>query len=181
MPNNNSHTIVLGEEHEETPLGIRFASRAIITREGEILLMHEIVGDQWMLPGGGCETGETPEECCIREVAEETGLEVRPVHHLLTLDEGYGNRRYISDYFVCEVLGQGEPNLTEEEKELGTESRWMSFDQANDIFSTWVECDPLTSRYGLYLREFTALQEYDIWKINRIFSEPDFIEHGFSQ
>ena len=31
----------------------------------------------WTLPGGGIEAGEGPAECCVREVAEETGYHVR--------------------------------------------------------------------------------------------------------
>ena len=160
MPDNALHTITLGEKHEEAPLGMRFASRAIITREKEILLMHEIVGDQWMLPGGGREEGETPEECCVREVEEETGLIVRLTDRIFTLDERYGAWRYVSDYFTCEIVDVGKPSLTEEEKELETESKWLALDDALDIFSTWQNYDPGTSRHGLYLREFTALEEY---------------------
>ena len=33
---------------------------------------------KWTLPGGGIEFGEDPEETMVREVLEETGLQVRP-------------------------------------------------------------------------------------------------------
>ena len=164
MPNNALHTITLGEKHEEAPMGTRFASRAIITREDEILLMHEVVGDQWMLPGGGREEGESPEECCVREVKEETGFSVHLTDRFFTLDERYGAWRYVSDYFTCEIMSVGEPSFTEEEEELETESKWLTLDAALDIFSTWENYDPGTSRHGLYLREFTALKEYTAWK-----------------
>ncbi len=31
----------------------------------------------WVIPGGGLEAGESDEECVIREMREETGLEVQ--------------------------------------------------------------------------------------------------------
>src|SRR5690606_24304986 len=51
----------------------------------------------WNFPGGGIEEGETPEEACIREVKEETGLNVM-VHRLLHEK----NDKYS---FHCEVIG----------------------------------------------------------------------------
>lgn len=47
---------------------------------GRILLVrasaHLSVAGRWFLPGGGVEHGETPADSLVREVAEETGLEV---------------------------------------------------------------------------------------------------------
>lgn len=37
---------------------------------------------KWALPGGGLEAGETLEQCCIREAAEETGYEVAVLRKL---------------------------------------------------------------------------------------------------
>ena len=62
----------------------RAASRAVILRDGQILLSHETLQDTWLIPGGGLETGETPEACVKREVEEETGLLVRPLRHFLS-------------------------------------------------------------------------------------------------
>lgn len=61
----------------------RVGCYAWIERDGQVLLPHwrewsasgrELTG--WTLPGGGVEIGETPQECCRREVREETGFDV---------------------------------------------------------------------------------------------------------
>lgn len=51
----------------------RTACRGIIIEGDKILLSYETVNDQWMIPGGGLEYNETDKECCMREIAEETG------------------------------------------------------------------------------------------------------------
>jgi mutator protein MutT len=53
---------------------------AVIVHEGKVLLVkrkYEPLAGQWSLPGGAVEVGETLEACLIREMLEETGLEVR--------------------------------------------------------------------------------------------------------
>lgn len=50
--------------------------RAFIKQEGKILLVEDIVSKEWSLPGGYAEVGISPKENVIKEVLEETGLEV---------------------------------------------------------------------------------------------------------
>ena len=54
----------------------------MIVRAGEVLLSRlapSISEDElWTLPGGGIEFGEHPDDAVVREVHEETGLELRP-------------------------------------------------------------------------------------------------------
>ena len=53
-----------------------------IRRGGEVLLMHRVKKendqnrDKWIGIGGKFEPGESPEDCLLREVREETGLEL---------------------------------------------------------------------------------------------------------
>ena len=53
----------------------------MIVRDGQVLLAHYRTpqASAWTLPGGGIEIGESPAECCVREVAEETGYQVRVI------------------------------------------------------------------------------------------------------
>ena len=52
------------------------ASRAIFNDEGHILLIRRADDGTLTLPGGGCDSGESQKETVIREVREETGLEM---------------------------------------------------------------------------------------------------------
>ena len=67
-------------------------ARGIILRNNEVLMVQQRVqrgAIVWVFPGGGIEKGETPEEACIREVKEETGLEVKICSLLHTLEGKY--------------------------------------------------------------------------------------------
>ena len=152
---------ILGANRFETFTKTREGSRAVIVRDGMILLSHETVSGWWLVPGGGLEAGETPETCCVRETEEETGLIVRPLRQFLTLYEYYEEYRYISYYFVCEVTGSGQMRLTDAEKRRGLEPRWIPLRDAVDLFSrheSWADISE--EKRGSYLREYTALREY---------------------
>src|SRR5215212_7398309 len=89
-----------------TLLGVR----ALIVRDGEVLLIRHRSGKQpWALPGGGVERNERLAEAARREATEETGVPIR-VERLLGVYERFGDR--ISNYvavFICTALGEPQP------------------------------------------------------------------------
>ncbi|TGN60477.1 NUDIX hydrolase [Paracoccus liaowanqingii] len=59
----------------------RLAVRAAILHRGRVLVVNAWPGhrsDLWCLPGGGVEPGQSLPDTLVREVAEETGLQVAP-------------------------------------------------------------------------------------------------------
>ena len=138
----------------------RTACRAIIIRGDDILLTYEINTGLWMIPGGGLEEKENERECCIREVGEETGFLIRPSSCQLEIDEYYEDYKYISKYYFGEIVGITEVKLTEREKMVGMEARWLSIEEIENKFNTYPTYkDTDEMRRGIYLREYTALCE----------------------
>lgn len=107
------------------------AGAVIPDAEGRILLQSKNHEPGWFLPGGAIEPGEHPEEALVREVAEETGLIVRPEKIVLMI----GGERYRYQYphgdkveilgpiYQCSIVREtGEP-LDDETKSLEYFSR----------------------------------------------------------
>lgn len=55
--------------------GYPVSIKGVLIRDDRVLLVHN-ERDEWELPGGRIEPGETPEQCVAREIAEESGLAV---------------------------------------------------------------------------------------------------------
>jgi len=51
--------------------------RAVVFRDGKVLLVREQTDGLWSLPGGWADVGASPSENAVREVREETGYLVR--------------------------------------------------------------------------------------------------------
>jgi 8-oxo-dGTP diphosphatase len=53
------------------------AAVALLDSDGNILLLRRKDNDKWTMPGGTIDYGESLTDCAIREVREETGLQIR--------------------------------------------------------------------------------------------------------
>lgn len=87
--------------------------RAIIIKDGQIALMerHKKGKHFFVFPGGGKEKGETPKECCEREVFEEFGIKVEAKNMIYQIFQN-GTKQ---GFFVCEWL-EGEIHKTDAEE-----------------------------------------------------------------
>ncbi|MFE5506692.1 NUDIX hydrolase [Amycolatopsis japonica] len=69
---------------------------------GRLLLIHKIDNDLWALPGGGHDAGERITDTAVREVKEETGVDVE----ILRLIGTYTDPRHVMAYDDGEVRQQ---------------------------------------------------------------------------
>ncbi|HLF26367.1 MAG TPA: NUDIX domain-containing protein [Anaerolineae bacterium] len=83
----------------------------IFDEQGRVLLCHRRDRDMWNLPGGGVERGELPTEAVVREVKEETGLEV--IVERLVGVYGKPEKAELIFAFACRIAG-GQLLLTDE-------------------------------------------------------------------
>lgn len=91
------------EKKRENAIGV------IVDKKNKILLGKRRIVDggwgngQYALIGGEVEDGETPEKACLREIKEETNLNVKNIEHKMTLNNDSNGVDYI---FLCEYYGE---------------------------------------------------------------------------
>ncbi|MEU9415195.1 NUDIX hydrolase [Streptomyces sp. NPDC048272] len=118
-------------------------SMAVIALDGRLLMIRRRQKEGrllWALPGGGIEGDESAEQAAVREVAEETSLDVKALHVIgqrIHPDSGAD-----MTYVACEPVG-GEARV-EDAEELA-EVAWITLDEI-----------PQYVPWGL----FPAVQEY---------------------
>lgn len=91
-------------------------SCAIIVHDSKILAVQRGPGSshpmQWEFPGGKIHSGETPEQCIIREIKEELMVEIEVRVQLQPIAFDYGIKQIRLIPFVCRVIS-GKIVLTE--------------------------------------------------------------------
>ena len=112
------------------------AAGGVISRPGrdgrvEVALIHRPKYDDWSLPKGKLELGETDEDAAIREVAEETGLRCRLGDELGSVDytDRHGRPKVVR-YWSMEA---GDGGFTPQDEV--DEVRWVDLPDAPGVLS----------------------------------------------
>ena len=88
----------------------------------------------WEFPGGKCLSGETPQQCAVRETREETGLEINVLEAWPALSYVYPERTVALHPFLCRAQS-GDARAIESRQiawVLPEELRYYSFPEANE-------------------------------------------------
>ncbi|MCK8129014.1 ADP-ribose pyrophosphatase [Pseudoalteromonas sp. S1610] len=132
---------------------VRVGVAVIVMHDNKILLGERIGAhgaNTWATPGGHLEFGETVEQCAVREVVEETGLNVTNIRKLDFTNDIFSaeNKHYITLYVQADYEG-GEVINKEPHKCL--QWRWCDI---NDLPA------PLFISLKNYLAQNTLPTEY---------------------
>ncbi|GAA2252748.1 NUDIX domain-containing protein [Streptomyces amakusaensis] len=108
------------------PNSMVVAASAVVTDDRDrILLQRRRDNDLWALPGGGMDMGESLPGAAVREVREETGLDVEITglvgtytdpRHIIAYSDGEVRRQF-NVCFRAQVIG-GTPAISDESTEL---------------------------------------------------------------
>lgn len=98
-------------------------------KKGRLLLIHKIDNDLWALPGGGHDAGESIADTAIREVFEETGVQVEITglvglytnpNHVMKYDDGEVRQQFSICFSARQLGGTAKEDGTETK-----EVRWV--------------------------------------------------------
>ena len=130
------HLTIYGTQFDGEPAAKRIGARVLIEKDGKILFSYLTKRNQYLLPGGGIEDGESPEDAAVRECIEECGLDVKAKDCFLVIDEFYHEKLWRNYYFVASVIGQTKPMFDEKEKELELKPTWVKVEELERILAS---------------------------------------------
>lgn len=97
----------------------------------EVLLVHRPKYDDWTIPKGKLDAGESGEEAALREVEEETGLRcaLGPELASVTYTDREGRHKIVRYWAMEPVAGRFIPNREVDD------ARWLPSEEAAELLS----------------------------------------------
>jgi ADP-ribose pyrophosphatase YjhB (NUDIX family) len=113
------------------------ANVIVLNDASQVLVIHRTDNDNWAVPGGAMELGETLSACGVRETKEETGVDCEitglvgiytdPKHVMVYTSDGEARQEF-SVLFTARAVG-GEPTPSDESREV----LWVSPDALSGL------------------------------------------------
>jgi 8-oxo-dGTP diphosphatase len=110
---------------------IEAAGGVVVADDGRVALVHRPRYDDWTLPKGKLDPGETFEQAALREVWEETGLRCRLVRELPAVEYTVRDRPKLVRYWLMAV--ESDPGF--EPNDEVDELRWLSAADAAELLT----------------------------------------------
>ena len=107
------------------------AAGGVVARDGLIVLVHRPRYDDWTLPKGKLDAGESFEEAALREIEEETGIHARLVRELPETHYEVRGRPKVVRYWLMEV--ESDPGFVPNDEV--DELRWVQPAQASALLT----------------------------------------------
>ena len=136
------------------------ATLCYIKQDGRTLMVlrnkkpNDMHAGKWNGLGGKFESGESPEECVIREVREESGLEIHnpKMHGLLMFPAFKCDDWYVFVFTAREFSGELMTNSPEGKLDWIPNEKLASLNlwESDQIFFSWMEKDKFFSAKFIY-------------------------------
>lgn len=147
---------------------IRYGARGILKREdGCIAVFNKKAKNEYKLPGGGIDEGETPEEAFKREILEETGCVAGSIEFMGITKElkSHDNFQQISHVYTASVVEDtGILKRTQKEIDEGGNLLWLTPEDALDKITNCVDNLKASEYENIYHSKFINYRDREILK-----------------
>ncbi len=116
------------------PTDVRAAGAVVTRKGGDVLLVHRPRYDDWSFPKGKLDRGEPALAAALREVGEETGLQIRLGPRLTAQRYPVGARTKVVDYWIGRVVGDDDVSTYLVNHEID-DVRWVPWQQAEKLLT----------------------------------------------